>query len=56
MHGEVDIYRGVATLRIKALCQVLSNCKICLGDWNIEANNYSIVYQRNCLKKLLVVY
>ncbi len=35
-HGEVDTYRGVATLRIKALCQVLSN--ICLADWNIEAN------------------
>ena len=35
-HGEVDTYRGVATLCIKALCQVLSN--ICLADWKFEAS------------------
>ncbi len=41
-HGAADTYRGMATLRIKALCQVLSN--ICLADWNIEAN--SLTYYR----------
>ncbi len=33
-HSKYDICN--CTLRIKALCQVLSN--ICLADWNIEAN------------------
>ena len=52
-HGEVDTYRGVATLCIKALCQVLSN--ICLADWNIEAKIYYRVYQRNCLIYIVVL-
>ncbi len=49
----VDTYRGVATLRIKALCQVLSN--ICLADWNIEANvltYYRVATRGTAFKKL----
>ncbi len=35
-HGSADVEVGVATLRIKALCQVLSY--ICLADWDVESN------------------
>ena len=44
-HSVADTYRGMATLRIKALCCQDSAIKIiCLADWNIEAN--SLTYYR----------
>ncbi len=39
MMYSCDTYRGMTTLRIKALCNYS-----CLADWNIEAN--SLTYYR----------